>query len=408
MYELLIENKDGKNLHLSHIEDAPYIGGINGTRDSINFLISVTKMLEGTTPNKPATITVKWDGAPAIICGINPENGKFFVGTKGVFAGTPKLNYTNADIDKNHPNPGLNEKLKWALQYLKQLGGFKPNRILQGDLMYTAPDLKIEMMEGEKCVTFRPNTIKYAVPLSSDLGQRIKNSKMGIIFHTEYKGDTIENLKASYNPNIGGLSHSKDVWVRDAEFTDASGRATFTDSESKEIMGMIGDLGATFKRVSAYTLNKLANNSELTIPLQTFNNSKVRVGESIDLNKHVGEFIQWLEAKLNAEILKLKKPEAKVNKEKAKNLVLSFFKENKNELRTIIELSMKINAIKIKIVQKLNQVRDIGTFLETPTGYKITAPEGFVCINHNGDATKLVDRLTFSQANFNAAKSWTK
>ena len=39
-------------------------------------------------------MTVKWDGAPAIICGVNPENGKFFVGTKSVFNKTPKINYT--------------------------------------------------------------------------------------------------------------------------------------------------------------------------------------------------------------------------------------------------------------------------------------------------------------------------
>ncbi len=407
MFELLVESKEGKNTHLQHLEDQPYINGIDGTRNAVNFLISLTNMLSGSTPNKPVSITTKWDGAPAIICGINPENKKFFVGTKGVFAGTPKLNYTDADIDKNHPGPGLNEKLKWALRYLKDLD-FKPNRILQGDLMYTAPDLKTEVIEGDKCITFRPNTIRYAVPLNSPLGQKIKESKIGIVFHTEYKGDTIADLKAQFNPNIGGLSQTKNVWFRDAEFTDASGRATFTQSEKEAVMKEISILGSMFRKVNAYTVNKLSANSELTIPLQTFNNSKVREGKTIDPTKHVGEFIVWLEAKLNAEIAKLKKPDVKANREKAKNLILSFFRENKNQIRDIIEISLQISKVKEIIIAKLNQVRDIGTFLETPTGLQVTSPEGFVAVSHTGDAIKLVSRLEFSQANFQAAKAWSK
>jgi hypothetical protein len=396
-----------KNLHLSHIEDSPYIGGVDMTRAAVNFLISIAKMLEGTTPNKPVTLTTKWDGAPAIIAGINPENGKFFVGTKGVFAQAAKLNYTPADIDKNHPGPGLNEKLKWALRYLKELG-FKPNRILQGDMMYIAPDLSVEDIAGEKSVTFRPNTIKYAVPLDSKMGQKIKDSKIGIVFHTEYKGDTIASLKASYKPHIGGLNQSKDVWFRDAEFTDASGAATFTKSESEAIAKELTLLGQAFKRTSGYVLNRLAANKDLNVPFQTFNNSKIRAGEVINPSRHIGEFITWLEDKLNKEISLLKRPESRANKEKAKKLIMSFFKENKGELRNILELHMQLERIKTAIIIKLNKANDIGTFLETPTGLEVTAPEGFVGINHEGEAIKLVDRLTFSRANFNAAKGWSK
>ena len=47
-----------------------------------------------------SSVSVKWDGAPAVFCGINPENGKFFVGTKSIFNATPKINYTNADIKR--------------------------------------------------------------------------------------------------------------------------------------------------------------------------------------------------------------------------------------------------------------------------------------------------------------------
>lgn len=406
--EVLVEDKSGKNVHLNHLEDSPFIDGINGTRDSIYFLQSLRDMLSSKTPKRPVTITTKWDGAPAIIAGINPENGKFFVGTKGVFAQNAKLNYTDADIDKNHPGEGLNVKLKYALRYLKPLG-FKPDRILQGDMMFTAPDLSTKTLGGEKCITFQPNTIMYAVPLDSHLGQQIKNAKMGIIWHTEYKGDTIADMKAYFNPHIGGLHQSKDVWHRDATFTDASGAATFTESETEEITAILSEVGTLFRSLSAPVINKLATNSELTIPLQTFNNSKVRQGEPINNTaKHTAEFIAWIEDKYNAEIAKLKKPEAKKNRETIKNHVVSFFRTNKNQIKIALDLHNLLAKAKGMIVAKLNNVRDIGTFLQTPNGFEVTAPEGFVAISHEGNATKLVDRLTFSHANFTATKNWTK
>ena len=100
--DYLTESKEGKNLHLEHLEDEVLNGGVSGTRGAISFLQSLRDMLAGHATGRTVNLTTKWDGAPAIFAGINPENGKFFVGTKGVFAQNAKLNYTNADIDKNH------------------------------------------------------------------------------------------------------------------------------------------------------------------------------------------------------------------------------------------------------------------------------------------------------------------
>lgn len=275
--------------------------------------------------------------------------------------------------------------------------------------MYIASDLKTENMDGDKCVTFQPNTIKYAVPIDSYIGKQILASKMGIIFHTEYKGKTIGDMKASFNPNIGGLTRTKSVWFRDAEFTDASGVATFTESETEQLSAILSEAGAIFRSVSAPVINKLSMNSELTIPLQTFNNSKVRQGQAIkNTSKHVSEFIGWIEDKYNAEIAKLKKPEAKQNREKIKNTIVTFFRTNKDQIRIILDLHNKIAEAKHLIIDKLNAVRDIGTFVQTSDGYKVTNPEGFVATNHIGNAVKFVSRLEFSHNNFNIAKNWTK
>ncbi len=210
--QFLTEAKEGKNLHLEHIEDEVLNRGVPGARDAINFLQSLRDMLAGHSQSK-VNVTTKWDGAPAVFCGINPENGKFFVGTKGVFNANPKLNYTDADIDANHTSEGLNSKLKVALRYLPKLG---IKGVLQGDMMFAKGDIAEKNIDGENYITFQPNTIVYAVPSDSKLARMMLSAQMGIVFHTSYTGKTMADMKASFNIDIGHLTITKDVWFRDA------------------------------------------------------------------------------------------------------------------------------------------------------------------------------------------------
>src|SRR6056300_1114022 len=172
-----------KNTHLEHLEDDIINRGSDGGRNAVNFLKSVRNMLAGSASGR-VNMSVKWDGAPAIIAGINPENGKFFVGTKSVFNVTPKINYTSADIRKNHSGE-LANKLSIALRELSKL---RISGILQGDFLFSKSDLKTAKIDGENMLTFTPNTITYAVPIDSDIGKRIKRARMGIVFHTSYSG----------------------------------------------------------------------------------------------------------------------------------------------------------------------------------------------------------------------------
>ena len=398
--------KEGKNVHLEHLEDEVLNRGVPGSRDAINFLRSLRDMLAGHS-NSKVNVTTKWDGAPAIICGINPENGKFFVGTKGVFAKNPKLNYTDEDIDTNHPGEGLNEKLKLALRYLPKLD---IDGILQGDMMFTNDDLEEKEIDGEQYVTFQPNTIVYAVPSKSILAKNIKAAKMGIVFHTSYSGKTIEDMKASFNIDIGRLKPTKDVWFRDASFVDASGTATFTEEETKKLTAILSDAGRLFNKINPALLNKIASSEVYLMQIKTFNNTKVRAGEEIkNTMMHTNQLIKWVEERLNKEILSAKKADTKEKRLKEKNEVIRFYRQNAEQLKMIFDLQNMIVESKLMIVRKLEQVKGIGTFVRTDSGYRITAPEGFVAVDKlKGNAVKLVDRLEFSQQNFNAAKNWNK
>jgi hypothetical protein len=405
--EYITESKEGKNLHLEHIEDEVLNRGVAGTRDAINFLLSLRDMLAGHAESR-VNVTTKWDGAPAVFCGINPENGKFFVGTKGVFNKNAKLNYTDADIDENHKGEGLNAKLKVALRYLPKLG---IKGILQGDMMFAKGDIKEETIDGQDYITFQPNTIVYAVPADSKLADMMLAAQIGIVFHTSYTGKSMDDMKASFNIDINNLTRTKDVWFRDAYFVDASGTATFTEDETKQINRVLSDAGSRFRSISSLVLNRIASSDILQIQIKTFNNTKVRAGEPIkNTAQHTRELIKWIEDKHNKEILAAKKEETKKKRIAEKNEMMRFFRSYAGELQKIFDIQNDIVLAKNMIIKKLQQLRQVtGTFLKTDNGFKVTNPEGFVAVDKlKGNAVKLVDRLEFSLANFSAAKAWSK
>ena len=405
--EYLEESKENKNVHLEHIEDEVLNRGVAGTRDAINFLQALRDMLAGHAESK-VNVTTKWDGAPAVFCGINPENGKFFVGTKGVFAKNAKLNYTDKDIDNNHPAEGLNKKLKVALRYLPKLG---IKGVLQGDMMFTKGDLKDDTIDGDNYVTFQPNTIVYAVPVDSKLSQMMRAAQIGVVFHTSYTGKALEDMKASFNIDINNLATTKDVWFRDASFVDASGTATFTEQETKQITNILSDIGNLFRGINPVALNRIATTETIRTQIKTFNNSKVRAGQVIgDTFKHVRELTRSIEDKLNKEILSAKLDKTKQKRIAEKSELMRFYRNNAPELKKIFDIQNGLVEAKSMVIKKLQQIRQVtGTFLKTDNGFKITNAEGFVAVDKlKGNAVKLVDRLEFSQANFNAQKAWDK
>ena len=406
--EFITESKkEGANLHLEHIEDEVLNRGVAGTRDAINFLQSLRDMLAGNSSSK-VNVTTKWDGAPAVFCGINPDNGKFFVGTKGVFNANPKLNYTDDDIDTNHSSSGLNAKLKVALRYLPKLG---IKGVLQGDMMFSKGDINTQTIDGEEYITFQPNTIVYAVPSDSKLARAMTSAQMGIVFHTSYTGKTFSDMKASFNIDINHLTTTKDVWFRDAYFVDASGTVTFTEQETKVLSSHLSLAGATFQSINALTLNRIASSEVVLTYIKTFNNTKVREGKEIrDTTAHTNELIRWVEAKLNKDISDAKKEETKQKRIKEKTEIMRFFRGSARDLKNIFDLMNHLVASKNMIVSKLQQMKQVtNTFLRTDDGFKVTNPEGFVAVDKlKGNAVKLIDRLEFAHANFNAAKAWTK
>ncbi|NRA11781.1 MAG: hypothetical protein HRT57_07490 [Crocinitomicaceae bacterium] len=399
-----------KNLHLEHLEDLVFLYGIDGVRSGINFLRSIRDMLSGTAKKK-VDLHVKWDGAPAIFAGTDPEDGKFFVGTKGVFAKNAKLIKSNADLKKHGYSGGLAEKLKVALKELPKLG---INGVIQGDMMFTKGDLSDQTIDGVNYITFQPNTIVYAVESQSDFAKKIKAAKLGVVWHTTYTGETLPEMSASIGVNISGLKKTKNVWFDNANYHDVSGNILFTPKEIAELDRYLARAGKSFRKIKSRDLN-LFMDMQNKIPsvavassLKTFNNTKVRAGEAISNPRgHAVEYLKYFETWWDTHISALKTQKTKDVKERIKQEHLKVYRRVKPTLIATVEYQTHVVNAKNVIVRKLGSgANRYRTFVKTNKGFRVTGDEGFVAVDKAGKIVKLVDRLEFSHQNFTAIKNW--
>lgn len=401
--------KEEKNTHMEHVEDLVFNEGVAGTRKAINFLRDLRDMLAGHSKSK-ITSTVKWDGAPAVFAGIDPRDGKFFVAKKGVFNKNPKVYKTAAEIDED-TSGDLAAKLKIALSEFSKLG--IKSGVYQGDLMFT-DDKKIEIIDGEKYITFHPNTIIYAVPFNSELGKKIRSAKIGVVWHTTYEGDSFDTMRASFGKSIvSKFNDVASIWMDDANYKDYSGVATFTEAETKEVTAVLSQIGVLFNSISAQTLNAISQDEDLLMAVKTFNNSKIRQGQALtNAKQHVKELFHWIHEKYEKEIEKKKTAAGKKTQEDKRKKIMSFFAHHdQNQIAAIFDLVILIGQAKQMIINKMNQASNISTFLKTQSGFKVTSVEGFVAIDHlTGGAVKIVDRMEFSKANFSSdiVKGWQR
>jgi len=423
---LITENKDGKNTHLEHLEDNIFNKGYPGAKEAVDYLYSLHQMLEGNS-NAPVNMTTKWDGAPAIVAGKDPQTGKFFVGTKGVFAKSPKLNFTDKDIQTNHPDKmkdgemqsseGLRSKLRNALKYLSRLNW---DTVAQGDMLYgSKEDIKTTTIDGEENLVFKPNTITYAVPKNSELGKQISSTDFGIVWHTEYTGgSTLADTQAKFGFDSSVLGQANGLWHRDALIKDLSGTVTFTKEESNDILNSIQEADNYLKSINADTFKWLQTGAdigssmkrsgesgmEFLIQLKAHANNQVRQGKFDEPTKFAKDFVTKYVNFWTKQIDDVSSQKAIDAKTKIMVDGVRTIKENIPQIIAVYDLYLKLIEAKIKIIRKLEQIRQIGTFIQDENGFTLTGEEGFVAVDRMGSALKLVDRLEFSRLNFGSGK----
>ena len=391
--EVITETK--ANTHLTHLEELVLTQGQDGYNQAKSFLYELIKNLKG-QDNSIKNVSVKWDGAPAIWAGINPDNAKFFVGTKSIFNKEPKINYTSQDIDRNHGHsPGLAKKLKLALQYVPAIG---INGIFQGDFMFDSDDVDTQNIEETPHYTFKPNTIRYAVETNSEIGRKIQSAKIGIIWHTTYK-DLSSESGASFGADISGLSKTPAVWFDNAYFKDDTG-ILLSDQEEKFILEKINEANSVKVDYTDLPLKVL----------NTYLNSEIRQGEFIsDPTKSFENFKNWYQLVVNKSIEKVKRPETKQVKKQAGEDKIKEFESQKENIINVFKLSKLLSEAKAIFITKYDKAVATKHFIDNGDGtLRVTKAEGFVAVDHTENGIKLVDRLEFSRNNFNAGKPGEK
>jgi len=163
-----------KNTHLEHAEDTILTGDLS--------------VLDWFTAR--GTLSVKIDGAPAIVWGRNPATGNFFVGTKSVFNKVKiKINESHEDVDANHEG-NVAQILHCCLDSLP-----RTDEIYQGDFIGF----------GGLC-EYTPNTITYQFP-------EIVTESIIIAPHTRYEAN--DDLRDSWaiplTVNLQSTDHVKFV-----------------------------------------------------------------------------------------------------------------------------------------------------------------------------------------------------
>jgi len=393
---------------MEHIEDMIFNEGSAGARRAINSLRNLRDMLAGNSSQK-VNATVKWDGAPAIFAGIDPSDGKFFVAKKGIFNVNPQLFKTQADINKGLSGD-LTDKFTIALREFRRLG--IEQGVFQGDLLFTKGDVKAATISDEKMLTFHPNTIVYAVPAASGLGQRIRKASIGVIWHTSYSGKTLQGMKASFGKGITRkMKKIPSVFMDDATYEDVTGNAKFTSEETKECTALIRQAGKMLRNISGDALKVIASDDELKQKIKTYNNTFVRAGEPFpNVRKHVSGLYNYIEEWYDGEIETKKQDKTKEQWTNRKKAALSKVFGNYNDLANIFAFMNLVIQAKQMIIEKMNKASRMRSFLKTRNGFKVTNPEGFVAIDKVEGAVKLVDRLQFSYANFSPEiiKGWQK
>ena len=396
-----------KNTHLEHLEDDIFNNGYAGAQNALAFLEGLKGMLTTGKGGGQTKVTVKWDGAPAIICGIDPETDMFFVGTKSVFAkNEPKVCYSHEEIDLWYGGSGVHPKLIAAYDYLSKL---PIKGVLQGDLLYTDTPM-LTTMDGKRCYKFKPNTITYCVEKDTEMGKKVGESNIGIVFHTKYNGPTLAEMAASFGVNVSSLQNVSDVAVFSAEFQNTNGIANLSPGE----MNKLNQTMRIAKRnldSSRNFLNQIGGKltgMEPAALFKIFFNQKIKEGKiPTSAQQMLVEFKVFVESRYALKEAGVKTPKAKEKWKDKKEEAIKYLNSNKSEIYRALAGFKNLITAKEQIINRLKKIEGVGTFLEDENGYKVTSPEGFVAIK-DGTAVKLVDRLEFSRANFTVAKDWGK
>ncbi len=400
-----------KLTHMTHIEDM-LLSGEKAARFAYSTLLSIVSVLKGDTPESEIRIAIKCDGSPSCVAG-SDFHGQRFVATKGFFAKDRKIAYTPEDCDTYFGHaPDLARKMKLLLGLLDEIR-IPQNEIWQGDFLYDKSSLKKLVVDGEECISFHPNTIVYAVPLSDPLATTIMNSTIGVMWHTRYTGPDFDNVKIDFDLDADDLQKTPNAFCMDTYVRSVAGKADFTQEETAVLRGKLQELRSLLKQLEqSGALEAISSNSDLKLYLSTFENYEIKnfaTQLAKPATEYVADLVAWVKARFDKEIEAKKQPKTKEAYEAKKLEALNMLDSMKEDLVALVEAQKLVVDIKEAIIKKMNNLGSFKSLINTlDRGYLPVGQEGFAINDSDGNIHKLVSRLEFSFNNFSkdVIKGW--
>lgn len=400
-----------KLTHLAHTEDL-LLSGEKATELAVQALYAMYDTLRGQTPRAKLNTTLKIDGSPSSVSASDYQ-GRSFVATKGFFAKDRKIAYTAEDCQTYFGHaPDLAKKMTKLLAALPAMQ-IPAGEIWQGDFLFDGESLKQEEISGEKCVTFHPNTIVYAVPLEDPVAQKIVQSDIGIAWHTRYTGPDFDHLKISFDADVSRLQEVPGVFCIDAKLPSIAGKVTLTAEETAAVEGKLKELVSLIEECKHTGILKLiSENEEINLYLNTFENFVIKSRmKQLDTppEAYIAELRGWVEARYNKEIETKKQPKTKDAYAAKRDSALLQLDTITHHLIPVLNAQKIIVSLKELFIKKLDSAGTYKTLFKTlDRGYIPTGHEGYAVSDVDGNIQKWVSRLEFSFGNWSKdiVKGW--
>lgn len=397
------------NLHMTHIEDLVYSNGPEG------MLKCMMMMDDGfytmMRVNERAKITVKFDGSPAVFCWSSfpglKDNG---VALKSLFNTNSITMYDDDDVLRvSAGRDDLKEKLGSLLSNIKDLN-IPAGEIWQGDFMYDSLE-NVKIM-GKNYITFQPNTLCYALDEHfSDL-DKVLASKIGMVWHTIYRGENLRSAKCSYDVDLSVLSPSPSIYSFNHNVPFDTHPSRITIKEAKFMGSIMLNYHTSVKKLlSDKRYRTLVRNDEFIDLFSVYVNSIIRKKTVINNYRDYEDHLMIFLLERYSRQISLKKTDKTKRiylhkMRKMMELILS----SDDVIKQMYNLMNTIRRLKALAISKLDEKSSMRTFVRKGANEYVRAThEGYVF--HAGYASvKLVNRFQFSSYNFSddVMKGWNK
>jgi hypothetical protein len=356
--------------HLDHPEDLIFLDGTQGASRAVQASVDTVK--------NPATVTIKWDGYPALIFG-RGTNGKFSIMDKHMFnkkdlSGRQVFSpeqFVQYDQARGVDRSGLHQLIAEIWPGLEKSDRSKG--YYWGDLLFSQP---LQDQNGMYKFKANPNGIAYTVEANSEVGQLFKGKQAAIVVHQFIPPNAATTDEASpLDGGIGSLKNNSNVAIVPAKMPItpklkiSSKLVNKAQSDIKKYGPAVDQLLTTAPQ-AATTFRGL---------FTTYINKKIVAG---DLNNLVDGFMEYFNSRPMTDAMKAK--------------LTQHLEANKAGLVGAFTIWASLYQLKMAIVDQLNKAAEaspVKGYLQDGT----QTQEGFV-----SNGLKFVDRMGFSRQNLAA------